>query len=103
MGFDFLGYRFSPVGIEHRARLTGILARHPQPLSDYCFASLLAWSPVYEYHHAVVEPDILLVLSVFGTERAPSLLQPVGEFPDSAQDALLRALARSPNRCGSNR
>ena len=96
MGFDFLGYRFSSVGIEHRARLTGILERHPQPLSDYCFASLLAWSPVYDYHYAVVEPDSLLVLSVFGTERAPSLLQPVGEFPDSAQDELLRRARALP-------
>ena len=96
MGFDFLGYRFSPVGIEHRSRLAGILARHPQPLSDYCFASLLAWSPVYQYHHAVVEPDTLLVSSVFGTERAPSLLQPVGEFPDSVQETLLRRARELP-------
>jgi hypothetical protein len=89
MGFDFLGYRFSPLRIELRPRLAGILARHPQPLSDYCFASLLVWAPVYRYHHTVVEPDTLLVSSGFGAERAPSLLQPVGEFPVALQDKLL--------------
>ena len=89
MELEFLGRRFSPVGIEQRSRLAGILERHPQPLSDYCFASLLAWSPVYRYRHAVVEPDTLLVSSAFGSQRGPSLLQPVGEFSESVQAALL--------------
>ncbi|TAM49945.1 MAG: DUF2156 domain-containing protein [Acidobacteria bacterium] len=96
MELDFLGYRFLPVGIEHRARLAGVLARHPQRLSDYCFSSLLVWSPVYRYHHTVVEPDTLLVSSVFGAERAPSLLQPVGEFPDALQETLLRRARELP-------
>ena len=96
MAFDFLGYRFSPVGIERRSGLAGILERHPQPLSDYCFASLLVWAPVYQYHYAVVEPDTLLVSSIFGTERAPSLLQPVGVFPDSVQETLLRRAHELP-------
>ena len=89
MGGEFLGRRFSPLGIEHRPRLAAILERQPQPLSDYCFASLLAWSSVYRYRHAVVEPDTLLVSSAFGDARTPSLLQPVGEFPDDVQAELL--------------
>jgi hypothetical protein len=89
MPTDFLGRRFSPLRLEDRPRLAAILARHPQPLSDYCFASLLAWAPVYRHRYTIVEPDTLLVSSAFGAERAPSLLQPVGPFPEAAQAALL--------------
>ena len=90
MELEFLGQQFSDVGIEQRSAIAAILARHPQPLSDYCFASLLVWAPVYHYHHAIVEPDTLLVSSALGNERAPGLLQPVGELPGSTQEALLR-------------
>jgi hypothetical protein len=96
MPTDFLGRRFSPLRLEDRPRLTGILARHPQPLSDYCFASLLAWAPVYGHRYAIVEPDTLLVSSAFGAERAPSLLQPVGPFPGAVQAALLARARELP-------
>ena len=90
MGVDFLGLSFTPIEIGDRARLADLLARYPQPLSDYTFASLLVWSPVYRYHHTLVEGDTLLLLSITGTARCPSLLQPVGRFPETAQEMLLQ-------------
>ncbi len=96
MDIDFLGLRFTPIEIGGRVRLTDLLARYPQPLSDYTFASLLVWSPVYRYHHALVERDTLLVSSMFGTERRPSLLQPIGQFPEAVQEALLQRARELP-------
>jgi len=90
MGVDFLGLSFTPIEIGDRARLADMLARYPQPLSDYTFASLLVWSPVYNYHHALVEGDTLLLSSMSGTARCPSLLQPVGQFPETVQEMLLQ-------------
>lgn len=90
MGVDFLGLTFTPIEIGDRARLADLLARDPQPLSDYAFASLLVWSPVYRYHHALVGEDTLLLSSMSGTERCPSLLQPIGQFLESVQEMLLQ-------------
>ncbi len=87
---EFLGFRFSPVSLEQRGRVGELLARHPQPLSDYTFASLFFWAPVWRYGLAFVEPDTLLVLAAFGTDSRPGLLQPVGEFPEELEDAILR-------------
>lgn len=90
MGVDFLGLGFAPIAISDRALLAELLERHPQPLSDYTFSSLLVWSRVYHYHHAIVEGDTLLVSSTFGAERQPNLLQPVGTFPETVQETLLQ-------------
>jgi uncharacterized protein len=92
----FLGIPFAPVEIEHRPRLADLLARDPQPLSDYVFASLLVWAPVFRYEHAVVEPDTLLVRSTPEGGRPPSLLQPVGPFPEELQGTLLRRARELP-------
>jgi hypothetical protein len=92
----FLGLPFAPIEIEHRRRLADLLARYPQPLSDYGFASLLVWAPVFRYEHAVVEPDTLLVRSVHEDGRPPSLLQPVGPFPEDLQETLLRRARELP-------
>lgn len=89
MDVDLLGLRFTPIELGDRARLVDVLARYPQSLSDYTFTSLLVWSPVYSYHHALVDGDTLLVSSMFGAERRPSLLQPVGRFPEKVQEMLL--------------
>jgi hypothetical protein len=96
MGAGFLGLRFVPVEMEHRPRLADLLARYAQPLSDYNFASLFVWAPVFRYHHVVVKPDTLLVCSVPGPGRPPSLLQPVGPFPEDLQETLLRRARELP-------
>ncbi len=90
MDGEFLGFRFSPIGLEQRGAVGELLARHPQPLSDYRFASLFAWAPVYRHRLAIVEPDTLLVSAAFGADCRPGLLQPVGEFPDELQQTILR-------------
>ncbi len=97
MGREFLGYRFEPVAIAHRELLAGILARHPQPLSDYCLASLLAWSNVFEHRFALVEPDTLLLTAAAEGMPVPALLQPVGAFPAALQDELLRRARALPS------
>jgi uncharacterized protein len=96
MGVDFLGFSFTPIEIGDRARLADLLARYPQPLSDYIFASLLVWSPIYHYHYALVEGDTLLVSSMLGTEPCPSLLQPVGQLPGTVQEMLLQRARELP-------
>jgi hypothetical protein len=89
MPSEFLGHRFTPVTIDDLPRLGGVLARHPQPLSDYTLASLVVWAPVYGYGYTLVEPDTLLLCSFLGPGRAPRLLQPVGELPEALQQRLL--------------
>lgn len=85
----FLGSRFTPIAIEHRALVTDFLARHPQPLSDYGFASLYVWSSVFHYHFAVAEPDTLLLHARGGPDPQPRLLQPLGQFSNTLQETLL--------------
>ncbi len=96
MDVDLLGLSFTPIEIGDRARLADLLERYPQPLSDYTFSSLLVWSPVYHYHHALVEGDTLFVSSMFGGQRRPSLLQPVGQFPETVQEILLQRARELP-------
>ncbi|HVN77122.1 MAG TPA: phosphatidylglycerol lysyltransferase domain-containing protein [Thermoanaerobaculaceae bacterium] len=90
MGVDFLGLRFERLGIEHRDRISAILTRHPQPLSDYCFSSLFAWALRFDTRFAIVAPDTLLLTANQEETPTPALLQPVGAFPAPLQDDLLR-------------
>ena len=96
MDVDFLGLTFTPIEIGEQARLTELLTRYPQPLSDYTLASLLVWSRVYRYHHAFVGTDTLLVSTLFGGQRRPSLLQPIGQFPEAMQETLLERARKLP-------
>jgi uncharacterized protein len=96
MDTGFLGLPFAPVEIGHRARIADILARHPQPLSDYTFASLLAWAPAFRYLHAVVPPDTLLVCAAPDDGRPARLLQPVGLFPEDLKETLVRGARELP-------
>jgi len=93
---DLSGLDFVPIGIEHRARVAELLARHPQPLSDYCVASLLTWATVFDYRIAFAGPETLLVSAQSGIDGRPSLLQPVGVFPAALQQALLEQARESP-------
>ena len=90
MEHEFLGLGFRPIGLELRGLVGELLARHPEPLSDYTFASLFVWAPVYRYRLAIVEPDTLLVSASFGSDGRTGLLQPVGAFPETLQETILR-------------
>jgi hypothetical protein len=76
--------------------VTDFLARHPQPLSDYGFASLCVWSSVFHYHHTVAEPDTLLLYARVDPDPQPRLLQPLGRFPELLQETLLAHARKLP-------
>ncbi len=65
-------------------------------MSDYTFASLRVWSPVYRYRYAFPEPDTLLLSSWLGNGAGPALLQPVGAFSQALQHELLGRARSSP-------
>lgn len=89
MGAEFLGRRFAPVDIRDREALGAVLARHAPPLSDYTFASLLVWSTVYRHRWSLAGPETLLLSAQPGDAAPPSLLQPVGPFPEALQAEVL--------------
>jgi len=91
MAAGFLGLPFVPLTIGDRPAIAELLERHPQPLSDYSFASLMVWEPVYRYQRALVGPDTLLLSIESEAGRQPTLLQPVGEFSEALQETLLRS------------
>jgi hypothetical protein len=90
MDADFLGLHFDPIDLGDRARIAELLSRDPQPLSGYAFASLIVWEPVYHYRYAVVGGRTLLMMSSLDGRHPPSLLQPIGEFSNGLEEALLR-------------
>jgi hypothetical protein len=92
----FLEFPFAPIEVERRALVTDFLARHPQPLSDYGFASLCVWSSVFRYQFAVAEPDTLLLHAQLDPDPQPRLLQPLGQFSDSLQETLLAHARKLP-------
>jgi hypothetical protein len=89
MSDDLLGYGFKPIELDDREGIAALLARHPQPLSDYTFASLLVWSAVYRYRYAFPEPETLLIASWPGADARPTRLQPVGAFSQALQVEIL--------------
>jgi hypothetical protein len=92
----FLGFPFTPIEIGQRALVTDFLARHPQPLSDYSSASLGIWSSVFHYHHAVAEPETLLLYARVAPDPQPRLLQPLGQFSEPLQETLLAHARKLP-------
>lgn len=98
MAFDFLGFRFEPVLLEHRERLGALLARHPQPLSGFTFATLAAWNGLFQYGWTQPSPGSLLI-SYFG-DPGPDrhLLQPIGDLPPELAAALVERAAELPRR-----
>jgi uncharacterized protein len=89
MPTDFLGLGLHPITLEDREQLAQVLARHPQPLSGYTFASLLCWSPVFCYGVGLVGEETLFVSCCPGFEAGCHMLQPVGLFPETLQEQLL--------------
>jgi hypothetical protein len=96
MDTSFLGLDFTPVDLEQRGPLGSILARHPQPLSDYNFAALVAWAPVFRCHYHIVGADTLLLTCAVGPDGQRRLFQPVGDFPAGLQEELLARARELP-------
>jgi hypothetical protein len=90
MNAEELGFPLIPIELEHRATLTEFFGRYPQPLSDYTFASLCAWSPISGYRWGLVAEDLLFVSSAPGAGAVREFLQPIGNFHVSVQQTVLR-------------
>ena len=98
MSFDLLGFRFESVRLEHRERLGGFLARHPQPLSGFTFATLAAWNGLFHYGWTQPTPDSLLISYQADPDPHRHLLQPVGSLSPQLAATLLDRAAELPHR-----
>jgi hypothetical protein len=58
-------------------------------LSAFTFSSLVAWEKVYHYEWTVLN-DTLLLKFVTIEDSKEQLMQPIGEFPKSLQDKIIR-------------
>jgi uncharacterized protein len=94
--FSLLGFEFSPLELSHRPFLTDFLRRYPQPLTGYTFSTLAAWTALFHYQWVLVEPETLLLSCVLNADPNRQLLQPVGSFPVSARQQLLREAVALP-------
>jgi hypothetical protein len=92
----FLGFDFTQVELTQQNLLSGILARYPQPLSGYTFATLAAWQEHFAYGWILAEQDTLLISCVPGPHRDQHLMQPAGVFSGALQNQLLAEAARLP-------
>jgi uncharacterized protein len=89
MKFRFLGFDFESLDFTQKDVLSGFLARHPQPVSGYTFATLAAWHAHFEYGWIKAESDTLLISCALGPERKRHLMQPVGQFSAELQRYIL--------------
>ena len=89
MKVKFLGFDFELLELSHKELLSGFLARHPQPLSGYTFATLAAWHDHFEYGWIKAEPDTLLISCTLGPDRKRHLMQPLGRFSAELQRHIL--------------
>ena len=90
---SFLGLNFSDLKLEDQGFLSSFLARYPQPLTGYTFATLAAWRPFFFYRWALAEPETLLISCRLDPTLQTHLLQPVGLMPQSVTRKLIRAAA----------
>ncbi len=91
---NFLGYEFTPIVICEGRSLSGFLARFPQPIAGYTFATLAAWDPFFNYGHACTGAESLLISCILEPEMRQHLIQPVGILTPAAQQQILEEAAR---------
>jgi hypothetical protein len=96
MQSPFLGWHFKRVDLPQRAQLTEFLARHPQPLSGFTFASLASWDPIFHYNWALDSSGTLLISCLLDPDRTRHLMQPLGPLPSTVQEQLVREAACLP-------
>jgi len=85
---SFMGIDFSPIDMDDREKLTAFLAKYPQPLTGYTFATLAAWEPFFHYEWAFVEPETLLISYVLESDPHRHIMQPIGLFSAGAANSL---------------
>lgn len=89
----FLGFPFSRLELSARDLLEPVLARHPQPLSGYTFATLMAWNGFFQYQFAIWAGETALVSCLVPGDSHRQLLQPVGPISAELEARLLREAA----------
>ncbi len=89
----FLGWPFQRLELNQRAQLTQYLARYPQFLSGYTFASLASWDPIFEYSWMREASGTLLISCLLDPDRNRHLMQPLGPLPGEVQEQLIREAA----------
>jgi len=94
--FSFLGFKFSPIRFEDRGALAEFLKKHPQRLTGYSFATLVAWHPTYRYAWTFAEQDLLLISCVLEPDPDRHLLQPIGVLSTGTAQKLLAETADLP-------
>jgi hypothetical protein len=90
MATRFLGFEQSPVAIADRTKLEDFLARHPQELTGYSFATLVAWSKAFQYEWSFADADALLVSCVVDPDPNRHLIQPVGKLSPALVERIVR-------------
>src|SRR5271170_4608629 len=97
MTTSFLHFEQTDLELEHRERLTPFLARNPQELSGYTFATLVAWANTYHYAFNFLDGDKVLLFS-YTLEPDPNrhLLQPIGALTPEVTARLLREARELP-------
>jgi uncharacterized protein len=93
---SFLGFDFKPVKLEEPEPLSGFLEKHPQSLSGYTFATLIAWQGYFKYGWALADPDTLLLSCWLEPDQRRQLLQPVGTLSNAISEKILSGAAVLP-------
>jgi hypothetical protein len=96
MQSSFLGWEFRPIELNQRELLSGFLARHPQPLSGYTFATLATWHSIFDYGWVFAEEEALLVSCILEPDRRRHLMQPVGPLSGAVQNKLIQGAELLP-------
>jgi hypothetical protein len=96
MQSSFLGYEFISIELNQHQLLSSFLARHPQPLSGYTFATLATWQSVFEYGWIHAEAETLLISCILEPDRRRHMMQPVGSLSTAVQGKLLQGAASLP-------
>ncbi len=92
---NFLHLEQSPVVLPDHERLVPFLAKHPQDLSGYTFATLVAWAETYAYAWSF-SGDALLISYTLEPDPNRHLLQPVGALGAESTERLVREAAELP-------
>jgi uncharacterized protein len=91
--FSFLGYRFSPLGLEDNRILTGFLKRYPHQLTGYTFTTLASWKPYFHYSWAFAEPETLLISCMLDPDPNLHLIQPIGMQSTAVAQSIIKDAA----------
>lgn len=92
---NFLGLEFTELTLAHQDIIEGFFQKYPQRLSEYNFATLIAWRGVFRYLWTRLDDDTLLVAAYLEALDQYHLIQPVGAFSKVSQQVLLNGISKN--------